>query len=243
MKIELRKIIERYPGILENKNQFRNILKDLYPETMREVNIIINALDAGIASQISSTDIMREQDIRRHLIILEKLYGIAPQYGIEALYSWADAFDIKYEIFEINNEKLPVVSRNIRDSEIHVAGSVAYRNKQIELTYLGIELLGENDIYGMSFKFLIQNNTNNNITLYDEVIVINEIGISINTFAESPPGLKKVIGFYASKDDYKYCGINSINDFRSLVFKLYYTLDDECDRHYTDAMNLEITFI
>ena len=59
MKIELRKIIERYPGILENKNQFRNILKDLYPETMREVNIIINALDAGIASQISSTDIMR----------------------------------------------------------------------------------------------------------------------------------------------------------------------------------------
>ena len=133
MKIELRKIIERYPGILENKNQFRNILKDLYPETMREVNIIINALDAGIASQISSTDIMREQDIRRHLIILEKLYGIAPQYGIEALYSWADAFDIKYEMFEINNEKLPVVSRNIRDSEIHVAGSVAYRNKQIEL--------------------------------------------------------------------------------------------------------------
>ena len=243
MIIELRKILEKYPDVLENKNQFKNILKDIYPEITRDVNIVLNVLDAGIASQISATNIMKEQDIRRYLIILEKLYGIAPEYGVEALYSWADAFDTKYEMVEVRLEKSSAQSNNFCNSEICEIDSIAYRNEKIELTYLGIEPRGESNLYGIKLMFLIQNNTNNNITLYDEVVVINETGISINTFAESPPGLKKVIGFYVSKDEYKYCGVKSIKDFKSLIFKLYYTVDDENCKYYIDAINLEIKFI
>lgn len=237
--LDLKAILQRYPESVKNKVQFKNILRDTYPEMNREINVLVDVLEAGIALQINQLNYMTEKDIKSYLTILEKFYGIAPKYGVEALYNWAECWKIPYDKIKFNEtiEKKSI----LKEEEIYDVNSVIYQNKNIELTYLGIEILGGNKPYGLYVKFIVQNKIKEKITFYDDIVVINGIGFSINTFAESQAGYRKIINFYIKLEQCKYCGVQSIKDIHDLAIKLYYVINDK--KFYMDEKKLKLVFI
>ena len=50
--IDLKPILQKYPDVVNNKGKLKNILRDIYPEMSREVNILIEVLESGIALQM-----------------------------------------------------------------------------------------------------------------------------------------------------------------------------------------------
>lgn len=236
--IDLKLILQKRPEAVKNQIQFKNILRDIYPEMKREVNLLVDVLEAGIALQIHQLDYMTEKDIRNYLSVLEKLYGIDLTYGVQALYNWAETWEIPYDTIKFNEK---MVQSFVLNNAVYDTHSLIHKDKNIELPYLGIEILGEKDPYGLSVKFIVQNKTKEKITFYDDIVVINEVGFSIDTFAYSQAGYKKVIDFYIPLEKCKYCGVCSIKDIHDLAFKLYYVINNK--KFYMDEKKLKLVFI
>ena len=96
--IDLQPILQKYPDVVNNKGKLKNILRDIYPEMNREVNVLIEVLESGIALQMRQLNYLEKKDIMNYLSILEKLYGTSSVYALEAIYSWADGWEILHDV-------------------------------------------------------------------------------------------------------------------------------------------------
>ena len=240
--IDLKPILQKYPDVVNNnKGKLKNILRDIYPEMSREVNILIEVLESGIALQMRQLNYIEKKDIKNYLSILEKLYGTSSIYGLEAIYSWADGVGILYDSIESPDNKLSTENPIVMKDNIFDINSLVYKDKNVEMTYLGIEIVGGDNPYRLSIKFIAQNKTDEKITFYDEIVVVNGIGFSINTFAYSQAGYKKIIGFSVDLEKCKYCGVQAVKDIHDLALKLRYVINDK--DYYTDEMKLKLVFI
>ena len=238
--IDLKSILQKYPESVKNKEQFRHILRDTYPEMSREVNIVVDVLEAGIALQIGKMDYLKEKDLKKYLSILEKVYGVSSVYGLSALYNWADGWGISYDQLEIKKDEIS--DKNITSSDdVFDINSVIYEDARIEMTYLGLELLGKGNPYGFLIKFIVQNKTTEKINFYDDILVVNNLGFKIDKFATSQAGYRQIIDFYVGLEECKYCGVRSIEDIHDLGFKLHYSTNDK--KYYLDELKLKIVFI
>lgn len=43
--IDLKLILQKHPEAVKNQIQFKNILRDIYPEMKREVNLLVDVLE------------------------------------------------------------------------------------------------------------------------------------------------------------------------------------------------------
>ena len=68
--IDLQPILQKYPDVVNNKGKLKNILRDIYPEMNREVNVLIEVLESGIALQMRQLNYLEKKDIKNYLSIL-----------------------------------------------------------------------------------------------------------------------------------------------------------------------------
>ena len=164
--IDLKPILQKYPDVVNNnKGKLKNILRDIYPEMSREVNILIEVLESGIALQMRQLNYIEKKDIKNYLSILEKLYGTSSIYGLEAIYSWADGLGILYDSIESTDNKISNENPIVMKDNIFDINSLVYKDKNVEMTYLGIEIVGGDNPYRLSSKFIAQNKTEEKITI------------------------------------------------------------------------------
>ena len=89
--IELKPALLRCQGWQNNSMQLRSVLRDLYPNNKREINVIITVLESGIADRIQREAQINEIIIEKYLVLLDE------DYAAEAIESWSRAFGIIFE--------------------------------------------------------------------------------------------------------------------------------------------------
>ena len=77
--------------------QLRSVLRDLYPNNKREINVISTVLESGIADRIQREAQINEITIEKYLVLLDEDYGIQRDAAAEAIESWSRAFGIIFE--------------------------------------------------------------------------------------------------------------------------------------------------
>ena len=92
--IDLKSILCTYPNCLNSRATFRSILMDKYPNEKRIVNILTILVDCGIVHKIRNKAALDDSEMQKLVLQLETDYGIMPQYAVECISIWANAFDI-----------------------------------------------------------------------------------------------------------------------------------------------------
>lgn len=95
--IELKPALLRCQGWQNNSMQLRSVLRDLYPNNKREINVISTVLESGIADRIQREAQINEIIIEKYLVLLDEDYGIQRDAAAEAIESWSRAFGIIFE--------------------------------------------------------------------------------------------------------------------------------------------------
>lgn len=92
--MNLRIILEQYPQCLESRAKLSAILRDLYPIERREINIVLDIYECGIADKIKhlkSIDALQVQTFCRQL---EVEYALPAQYALCGLALWLEAYNV-----------------------------------------------------------------------------------------------------------------------------------------------------
>lgn len=239
--IDLQPILQKYPDVVNNKGKLKNILRDIYPEMNREVNVLIEVLESGIALQMRQLNYLEKKDIMNYLSILEKLYGTSSVYALEAIYSWADGWEILHDVIQANDNKISNENPIVIKDNIFDVNSIIYKDKRVQMTYLGLEIVGANNPYGFLIKFIVENKTQEKIIFYDDILVVNGLGFKIDKFVSSEAGYNQIIDFYVGLDDCKYCSVRSLEDIHDLRFKLHYFTNNK--KYYLKEWKLKIVFV
>lgn len=92
MKIELRKVLSVADDCLQSRARLKGIMRDLYPEEKRDVNILLNAFESGIPSRIAKQGNLSAADYKRYIKTIVEDYAMQEYYAIEALDAWIDVF-------------------------------------------------------------------------------------------------------------------------------------------------------
>ena len=92
--MNLRIILDQYPQCLESRAKLSAILRDLYHSERREINIVLDIYECGIADkikQLKSIDALQVQAFCRQL---EVEYALPGQYALRGIALWLDAYSV-----------------------------------------------------------------------------------------------------------------------------------------------------
>lgn len=92
--MNLRIILDQYPQCLESRAKLSAILRDLYHSERREINIVLDIYECGIADkikQLKSIDALQVQVFCRQL---EVEYALPGQYALRGIALWLDAYSV-----------------------------------------------------------------------------------------------------------------------------------------------------
>ena len=86
-------ILKEKPEILDNRTRLSDLLKDLFPENRKEINLLLSAYDAGAVLEIQQHEL--DDTLRNRLSdILTDDYAMDKKYAEQATESWIDFYGI-----------------------------------------------------------------------------------------------------------------------------------------------------
>ena len=86
-------ILKEKPEILDNRTRLSDLLKDLFPENRKEINLLLSAYDAGAVLEIQQHEL--DDTLRnRFSDILTDDYAMDKKYAEQATESWIDFYGI-----------------------------------------------------------------------------------------------------------------------------------------------------
>lgn len=103
-------ILDKYPQCLESRAKLSAILRDLYPDERREINIVLDIYECGIADKIKplkSIDALQVQAFCRQL---ETEYALSAQYALRGLALWLEAYNVTLQKNEVPAKDFHVLS-------------------------------------------------------------------------------------------------------------------------------------
>ena len=108
--MNLRIILDQYPQCLESRAKLSAILRDLYPSERRQINIVLDIYECGIADkikQLKSIDALQVQAFCRQL---EVEYALPAQYALCGLALWLEAYNVAIHKNEVPAKDSSVLS-------------------------------------------------------------------------------------------------------------------------------------
>lgn len=88
---KLRDILNQYPNVLQDKRTLRSLLSDTFPEQSKEVNLLMNGYDVGVAelAQIPADQVsMRKTQLKKKICCD---FGVAESNALWVIETWVNA--------------------------------------------------------------------------------------------------------------------------------------------------------
>lgn len=112
--MNLNVILKKYPQCLESRAKLSAILRDLYPSERREINIVLDIYECGIADKIKHLKSIDALKVQAFCHQLEVEYALPAQYALRGIALWLEAYSVpiqkdnqfseqQYEITRENN--------------------------------------------------------------------------------------------------------------------------------------------
>lgn len=92
-KLDLKAVIQQYPGCTVNRARLKATLLDCYPqaEHRREINVILAVYESGVLSKFQGRDSLTPFEISALCSRIENDYGFSKEYAAEAVDAWANS--------------------------------------------------------------------------------------------------------------------------------------------------------
>ena len=138
MDVILKDIIKNDNSILGNGARLKGLLRDVFPNDTRMVNILMIMNDSGMLNQISQCQVIDETQMWKFINCLETEYGFKEQYVYEGIKVWADIFDVNCAnmVFEYSSEMI-----DCKDESVAIFGmnQIIFENDDLQIIYKGIQ--------------------------------------------------------------------------------------------------------
>ena len=90
--IDLSIIVKQYPQCLASRAKLVSILHDLYPQSIREINLILASYDCGISETISQLSYIDSFQMNSFTKKLEQEYGYQREFAYKSIEPWAAGY-------------------------------------------------------------------------------------------------------------------------------------------------------
>ena len=103
-------ILIKYPQCLESRAKLSAILRDLYPSERREINIVLDIYECGIADKIKHLKSIDALQVQAFCHQLEVEYALPAQYALRGLALWLEAYNVAIQKNEVPAKDSRVLS-------------------------------------------------------------------------------------------------------------------------------------
>lgn len=93
--IDLKGVLAKYPDCLDTRTRLAGLLRDLYPDEKRMVNVILAVYQSGIAARIAGVAEIDAAQLHSFAQLLDDEHGLQKQYAVQGIELWAKAYGIK----------------------------------------------------------------------------------------------------------------------------------------------------
>jgi hypothetical protein len=90
MRVDLKKALSVSEDCLQSRARLKGIMRDLYPEEKREVNILLNVFESGAPSRIARQGAVSGEEYKIFLKKIVGEYAMQEYYAMQALDAWID---------------------------------------------------------------------------------------------------------------------------------------------------------
>ena len=87
-------ILDQYPQCLESRAKLSAILRDLYPNERRKINIVLDIYECGIANRIGQLECIDVLQLQTFCRQLEIEYALPQKYALSGLALWLEAYNV-----------------------------------------------------------------------------------------------------------------------------------------------------
>ncbi len=101
--MDLRRIIDDYPDCLKTHSTLAAVLRDLFPDEKRMINIVLSVYDSGIYDRLLSLSQIERPQYFIFLRQLSEEYGLREDAASDGVRLWADALHIPLIDCDIGN--------------------------------------------------------------------------------------------------------------------------------------------
>lgn len=225
-KIDLHELLKRYPDIVNNKTKLRSLLKDMEPENVLEINLVVQAFEIGIHKQISRSEHVTNADVHKYIKMMEENFGTAQQYAYIAINMWCVAYNKKCPRMEFDNEKKNLCKAREKDILKPYAKGIIYEDSNVRVIYQGWKnVVYSNTGKAKVFRFVFENKTDKRLRIY---FINIEIGGYVNTERTTTYELDKK---KKGQQDFNFIYENKIPEgidkYKSIECRLAYQLLNE----------------
>lgn len=85
---DVRRLLEKYPDLVEDAKKVRSALADIFPGKKMEVNLLSELVENGILHEIKKADILDGVMCNKYASILEDNFGTASEVAIKIVLVW-----------------------------------------------------------------------------------------------------------------------------------------------------------
>lgn len=90
MTIDLKKVLAHSKDSLQSRATMRGIIKDLYPDATREMNVLLDVYESGVPRAIKRAGSITDMQYSTYIQKIINDYGLQEQYAVEGLNAWID---------------------------------------------------------------------------------------------------------------------------------------------------------
>lgn len=158
MNIDLRRVFQVSEDCLKSRVKLKGILRDLYPENKRDINVLLSVFESGIPTIIARQKSVNEMQYHNYVNRIVDEFGLQERFVQEGLDAWIIAFlgdeylrKIRKQSFEEhkNPNIKPFIEKREKDNpfvpaivegnpdEYEVEELLKDRNKVVIIKYLG----------------------------------------------------------------------------------------------------------
>lgn len=121
--IDLKMVLEKYPDCMETRMKLSGLLRDLYPEEKRLVNIALDVYQCGIPARIAGLTEIDAMQLRAFIKLLDDEHGLQEQYALQGIALWAAAYGVKLEKGTVERAKSEKESSTQKGESANISGS------------------------------------------------------------------------------------------------------------------------
>lgn len=208
--------------------KIKSLMRDIYPNQEREINLCYNLIECGVAKQIATKRVITETDLHRYSNILENRYGIKKSYSLWSIQMWADAYNVRCSAKTVleqwkktDNTRQkplkPIHKKELIRKKKFLAGDTLIDNDDVTIIYKGL------DRY-LHFIFEVHNKGVVPIRVELAELEINDFTAEYSSLGIALPAGKKTVSrnLWADTSSAAAIGIKNITDINSLKIRLQY---------------------
>lgn len=227
-KIELTDVLKKYPRCKTNFGALRGTLRDLYPENVRDVNLLLYVFACGFVQEMKDKDEITPVDIKRYTNFMEKQYGTKVMYSKNAVLMWADALGVKHDGKVTKPSKSPekkTSRKRTSEKEIFTYGDECFTNSELGITYTGYSDWDGLFAQGHKLHLIVENKTKGQMKVRLKNIAINGIVIEQDErFGDEISAHTKYAGnVLLNRQKLMSVGAKSIKSVKEIAFEIEYS--------------------